>query len=323
LEEAGGIGGLLARTDAGILIGGSSSAHSYYHADGNGNVTCLISTNQIVVAKYLYDPFGNILSKSGSLAEVNLYRFSGKECHVNSGLIYYLYRFYDPSLQRWLNRDPISEQGGIDLYRFVGNNPINEIDPYGLTWALFSGEAWRQLLSDIFIGNRPAPQPVDPNSFLAQHGVDNDFNGETGAQVVGDIGKAVLENTALAALGALGPGEAEGAYQAADKALSAAKAVKCVQAAKALPNVAKAVNSNLPHAVEQAVARGVFDSAKAAADALRALSQSITQNGFPAGTLADTAYADRVLVPVGNNGMAVYQVGANGTAKLKTVLIAH
>ena len=67
----------------------------------------------------------------------------------------------------------------------------------------------------------------------------------------------------------------------------------------------------------------VFDSVATAADALRDLSKSITQNGFPAGTLPDTAYANRVLVPIGNNGMAVYQVGANGTAILKTVLIAH
>ena len=45
--------------------------------------------------------------------------------------------------------------------------------------------------------------------------------------------------------------------------------------------------------------------------------------GFPANAIADTAYVDRVLVPIGDNGVAVYQVAKNGTAKLKTVLIAH
>jgi hypothetical protein len=107
------------------------------------------------------------------------------------------------------------------------------------------------------------------------------------------------------------------------EAAAAARAAAAKDCPSSLPKVAKAVNSNLPHAAAQAAERGVFDSAGAAADALRDLSKSITQNGFPVGTLPDTAYADRVLVPIGNNGLAVYQVGANGTAILKTVLIAH
>jgi len=109
LQGAGGIGGLLARTDNSLTLNSqlSTSAHAYYHADGNGNVTALVNTNGVVVAKYEYDPFGNILAMSGPMANANLYRFSSKEFHQNSGLIYYLYRFYSPSLQRWVNRDPI------------------------------------------------------------------------------------------------------------------------------------------------------------------------------------------------------------------------
>jgi RHS repeat-associated protein len=86
----------------------------------------------------------------------------------------------------------------------------------------------------------------------------------------------------------------------------------------------KAVNSNLPHAVARGVERGVFASAEEGAAALRGLTQQITSSGtFPTGTLVDTARAGRFLVPVGNNGLAVYQLGANGTAKLKTVLIGR
>lgn len=70
---------------------------------------------------------------SGSMAEANLYRFSSKEYHANSGLVYYLYRYYEPSLQRWLNRDPLEEWGGINLYVFVGNVPITDVDIDGLT----------------------------------------------------------------------------------------------------------------------------------------------------------------------------------------------
>ena len=47
-------------------------------------------------------------------------------------LYYYGYRFYAPALQRWVNRDPIEERGGINLYRFVGNAPVNKFDKNGL-----------------------------------------------------------------------------------------------------------------------------------------------------------------------------------------------
>jgi RHS repeat-associated protein len=147
MQGAGGIDGLLARTDHKLLTIGDSGANAFYHADGNGNVTALVNVNQVIVAKYLYDPFGIILSQSGPLADGNLYRFSSKEFHQNSGLIYYLYRFYDPNLQRWLNRDPIEDLGFIiltghvpvrgavdpNVYLFVANKPVNAIDALGLT----------------------------------------------------------------------------------------------------------------------------------------------------------------------------------------------
>jgi RHS repeat-associated protein len=131
LQGAGGIGGLLARTDNGQLIGGSAFAHAFYHADGNGNVTYLLYPNQTLGAKYLFDPYGNTLAMSGPLADANAYRFSSKEWDDNSGLYYYLYRFYDSNLQRWLNRDLIQEWGGWNLYAFIANNPVNTSDAFG------------------------------------------------------------------------------------------------------------------------------------------------------------------------------------------------
>jgi len=84
------------------------------------------------------DPFGNILSKSGPLADANSYRFSSQEYHQPSGLSLYLYRAYDPNLQRWINRDPVEDLGGINLYDFVANGPINEVDLEGLVEIEFS-----------------------------------------------------------------------------------------------------------------------------------------------------------------------------------------
>jgi RHS repeat-associated protein len=153
LQGAGGIGGLLARTDSAevvpwIMPSGVGTpqfgTHSYYHADGNGNITMLIAASQMIVAKYLYDPFGNALAQYGLLANINKYCFSSKEWNANSGLYYYLYRFYDPNLQRWLNRDPIQELGGWNLYTFVENYCLNAIDSWGEDIGIFGGGTGNQ-----------------------------------------------------------------------------------------------------------------------------------------------------------------------------------
>ncbi len=132
LEGAGGIGGLLGRSHGYSAGTGNWSTHNFYHADGGGNITYLVNSSQGLGASYRYDPYGNLISYAGGLASGNTYRFSSKEQHANSGLYYYGFRFYDTGLQRWLNRDPLGEAGGINLYGFVGNRPINEVDPYGL-----------------------------------------------------------------------------------------------------------------------------------------------------------------------------------------------
>jgi len=117
----GGIGGLLARSTA--------QGHFYYHYDGRGNVTQLTDANQTTVARYTYGAFGNTHATGSQAGQP--YRFSTKEQHSYSGLYDYGYRFYSPGLGRWINRDPIDEQGGLNLYGFVGNSPIGNVDPDG------------------------------------------------------------------------------------------------------------------------------------------------------------------------------------------------
>jgi RHS repeat-associated protein len=143
MSVGGSTSGLLARTD--------SSGSAYYHTDGGGNITTLVYSNQVVAAKYLYDPFGNLVSKFGALADANRYRFSSKEYHEKSGLYAYGYRFYDPNLQRWINRDPLQEYGGINLYRFSANSPLMFGDADGralLSW--ICGEGWSGDAADEF-----------------------------------------------------------------------------------------------------------------------------------------------------------------------------
>lgn len=133
LQGAGGIGGLLARTQH----TGTDAGTGYYHRDGNGNVTSILAPDgQSLLAAYLFDPYGRTLEASGVWASANVYRFSSKEHHAASGLYYYGFRFYSPNLQRWINRDPIEEAGGINLYGFVGNDAMNGVDPYGF-WSFY------------------------------------------------------------------------------------------------------------------------------------------------------------------------------------------
>jgi len=184
LQGAGGIGGLLARSDTSTLNPQLSTA--FYHCDGNGNVTALIDTNQVLVAQYHYDPYGNVLGMSGPLAEANLYRFSSKELHPNSGLVYYLYRYYEPSLQRWINRDPIQEFGGINLFVLVLNAPSYMVDSYGLC-DLFEeliGKSGLDIISETVaeFGKNPmiGLGPVNPSN----------SSGENFEQVLDSIQKA-------------------------------------------------------------------------------------------------------------------------------------
>jgi RHS repeat-associated protein len=151
LQGAGGIGGLLAMTENSYL----TPHHSYFHADGNGNVTALINAIGVIAGRYSYDPYGNTLSLSGTKALVNRFRFSSKEHHSQSGLYYYGYRFYVPELQRWLNRDPIGERGGRNLYAFCKSNPISNFDIDGrilpiLPW--ITDKLCKKVISPVSVG---------------------------------------------------------------------------------------------------------------------------------------------------------------------------
>ena len=122
LQGAGGVGGLLAV---------SCNNNFYFPAyDNNGNVTKYIDESGNIVAAYEYDDFGRLLSSFGSMADVFRHRFSTKYFDSETGLYYYGYRFYSPALMRWLNRDPIEEEGGLNLYGFCGNNGACRFDKY-------------------------------------------------------------------------------------------------------------------------------------------------------------------------------------------------
>jgi len=103
-----------------------------YGYDNNGNVTELYDGDSgEIVGQYEYDPYGNTIKAEGQAARENKIRFSTKEYDSSTGLYYYGYRYYDPVTGRWPSRDPIGERGGVNLYGFVGNDPLSKSDYLG------------------------------------------------------------------------------------------------------------------------------------------------------------------------------------------------
>jgi RHS repeat-associated protein len=104
----------------------------YYHKDGLGSVTDLTDASGKVIKRYRYRGFGEIYSESGTL--VQPYIFTGRENDPETGLYYYRARYYDPRAGRFITKDPIRfAAGDVNLYRYVQNNPVNFIDPDGLS----------------------------------------------------------------------------------------------------------------------------------------------------------------------------------------------
>ncbi len=83
-----------------------------------------------------YDAWGNIISATSTVLALatNRYRFQGREWSAVTGLTNFRMRWYDAETGRWLSKDPIGLSGGLNLYAFCGDNPIQHADPLGQNW---------------------------------------------------------------------------------------------------------------------------------------------------------------------------------------------
>ncbi len=156
LQGAGGVGGLLAVSDA------TNGVH-FMALDGNGNVAALVKASDgTVSATYEYGPFGELVRATGPVAKANPFRFSTKYQDDETDQMYYGYRYYSASMGRWVNRDPLNELGfrklagqrrdfGLEeekvLFAFAGNDLLTRSDSLGL-----SSEA------DVFWAPPPCPR---------------------------------------------------------------------------------------------------------------------------------------------------------------------
>jgi RHS repeat-associated protein len=112
--------------------GQSLSRFQYeYDADGLGSMRQIVDAGGNVLNRYRYTAFGK--TKQVQEAIGNTYTYTGREWDADAGLYYYRARWYDPDVGRFMSEDAIGFRGGgVNLVRYVANNPVNKIDPLGL-----------------------------------------------------------------------------------------------------------------------------------------------------------------------------------------------
>jgi len=113
---------------SGVLPGGSES--TYYLTDGLGSTRQLVSSSGLASSEYQYDAFGTV---NAGPTSVNEYLFTGERVDAETGLVYLRARYYDPETGAFLNKDPLGVSGGLNHYAYVSNDPLNRVDPNGLT----------------------------------------------------------------------------------------------------------------------------------------------------------------------------------------------
>ena len=114
---------------------GTAFTTYYYILNLQGDVVKLIGTDGSIAASYTYDAWGNILSSSGTMANINPLRYRGYYYDGETGFYYLQSRYYDPVNRRFLNADSLASTGegftGTNAFAYCGNNPVSYHDEGG------------------------------------------------------------------------------------------------------------------------------------------------------------------------------------------------
>lgn len=161
----------------------------YFTKDHLNSIREMIAADGISIsARYDYDPYGRRTKTSGNL-DCD-FGYTGYYSHATSGLQLALFRAYDADKTRWLNRDPIAERGGMNLYDYVKNNPINLIDPLGLEdWANAQAQCIVQAKQCVTDGLKCSERSkyIQPSAFQSE-------NGTSGNQRIDQLGNGAGSN---------------------------------------------------------------------------------------------------------------------------------
>jgi len=122
-----------------LLSQRSSRGREYYLTDSLGSVVGLTDQNGSVLNRYRYDPFGNRMDEGTTEAVSNPFRFGGEYYDSQIQLYKQGLRYYDPELGQWTQRDPLDQLTSptqANRYAFVGQDPVNRVDPSGAAYEL-------------------------------------------------------------------------------------------------------------------------------------------------------------------------------------------
>ena len=108
----------------------------YYVLNAQGDVVRIVNSSRSVVASYTYDPWGKIISSSGTLADINPLRYRGYYYDTETGFYYLQSRYYDPEIGRFINADSYASTDATGLlstnmFAYCENDPVNKSDPTG------------------------------------------------------------------------------------------------------------------------------------------------------------------------------------------------
>jgi RHS repeat-associated protein len=125
---------------------------AFYDSDASGSTAALTGSDGSVVNRYSYLPFGEPLTRSETVP--NSFEYVGQfgVQRDGSGLDYMRERYYAAAAGRFLHEDPIGVLGGFNLHRYVDNDPVQRIDPSGLSFMIYVGTESLTIFVDALIG---------------------------------------------------------------------------------------------------------------------------------------------------------------------------
>ena len=125
----------------------------YYVTNLQGDVMRIVDASQNIVTSYDYDPYGKVISATGTLANINPLRYRGYVYDQETGFYYLNSRYYDPAVGRFINADnyPSTGQGlsGNNMFAYCGNNPVSREDDGGEFWNFVIGAAVGGLVGGV------------------------------------------------------------------------------------------------------------------------------------------------------------------------------